>query len=821
MKKLITLTTALTFSLLSMASVQTVINSNDTGAGSLREEISNALVGDTIRFSPSIIASGSATISLQGEIAFSKGLTIVGLYNSTDTLYIDGGGNNRIFNISNATNVYLDSLILVGGQSSGDGGAILFNLSDSLFLSNSMISNSSATNGGGVYCSFSSTTSANTATYLHVFNSTITNNSASSNGGGVYSNSVSFSSGNTFSTSSVNIINSTIDNNSAVIGGGVYSNAFSFSSSSGSSASPNSTINIINSTISENSATSEGGGIYSNSFSSSNTANSFVTIENSTLYKNTSSGSGNSIDLGAETSSLDVKGSIVYSDNNGTNNINYDPLKNTFTSLGYNIFSDSLNEVFASTDHLSIDNTTLNLDVLQNNGGTTLTHLPLSGSVALNAGDPTDLSDSQNKQVVGVREIGSTSYCSTTGTDTQSACITYTWIDGNTYTASNNTATFNIVTAQGCDSLVTLDLTINSPNTGTDVQIACDTYTWIDGNTYTTNNNVATHTLTNVNGCDSVVTLDLTVNYSSTGTDIQTACDSYIWIDGNTYTSSNSTATHTLTNSAGCDSVVTLNLTINNSSTGTDTQTACDSYIWIDGNTYTTSNSTATHTITNSVGCDSVVTLNLTINNSSTGTDTQTACDSYTWIDGNTYTTNNNTAIFTLTNSVGCDSVVTLDLTINTVDISTTLTDVITIMANQTGATYQWVDCDNNNTPIPAATGLSYTATSNGNYACIVALNGCSSTTDCIAITSVGVADVELENAFSIYPNPTTGLFYLDMQSTSVKAINIYSVNGELVYSQDSNFQSTNELNITSAPGIYFVEIITPNARKVLKMVKE
>ncbi|MDA7763028.1 zinc metalloprotease, partial [Crocinitomicaceae bacterium] len=58
------------------------------------------------------------------------------------------------------------------------------------------------------------------------------------------------------------------------------------------------------------------------------------------------------------------------------------------------------------------------------------------------------------------------------GTDTQSACDPYTWIDGNTYTASNNTATFNIIggAANGCDSTVTLNLTINNSVNGTDTQ---------------------------------------------------------------------------------------------------------------------------------------------------------------------------------------------------------------------------------------------------------------------------------------------------------------------------------------------------------------
>ena len=50
----------------------------------------------------------------------------------------------------------------------------------------------------------------------------------------------------------------------------------------------------------------------------------------------------------------------------------------------------------------------------------------------------------------------------TSGVDIRSACDSYTWIDGNTYTASNNTATYTLTNAAGCDSIVTLDLTINS-----------------------------------------------------------------------------------------------------------------------------------------------------------------------------------------------------------------------------------------------------------------------------------------------------------------------------------------------------------------------
>lgn len=151
---------------------------------------------------------------------------------------------------------------------------------------------------------------------------------------------------------------------------------------------------------------------------------------------------------------------------------------------------------------------------------------------------------------------------------------------------------------------------------------------------------------------------------STSSTDTQTACDIYTWIDGNTYTTSNNSATHILTNASGCDSIVTLNLTINNATSGTDTQIACNTFIWIDGNTYTASNNSAIHTLTNTVGCDSIVTLNLTINNSTSRIDTQTANDSFTWMDGIIYTESNDTAKYVLTNSKGCDSTIYLNLNI-------------------------------------------------------------------------------------------------------------------------------------------------------------
>jgi hypothetical protein len=419
-----------------------------------------------------------------------------------------------------------------------------------------------------------------------------------------------------------------------------------------------------------------------------------------------------------------------------------------------------------------------------------------------------------------------------TGTDTRTECNSYTWIDGNTYTASNNSATFNITNgaANGCDSLVTLDLTIINSTFGTDTKTECNSYTWIDGNTYTASNNSATFNITNgaANDCDSLVTLDLTIINSTFGTDTKTECNSYTWIDGNTYTVSNNTATFNIVGVAanGCDSLVTLDLTIVNATSGTDTRTECNSYTWIDGNTYTASNNSATFNITNGAanGCDSLLTLNLTIVNATSGTDTRTECNSYTWIDGNTYTASNNSATFNITNGAanGCDSLVTLDLTINNVTDITTSSSGAIITANNLGATYKWLDCDNSNATIPGETGQSYTAVANGNYAVELTENGCVDTSACVNIITTAILENNFGSEFNIYPNPTKGNFSVDLDKTyNSILITIADLSGRLIESKEYNGTNLLNLKIDEPAGIYLLKIETGNQKAVIRLVKE
>ena len=274
------------------------------------------------------------------------------------------------------------------------------------------------------------------------------------------------------------------------------------------------------------------------------------------------------------------------------------------------------------------------------------------------------------------------------------ACDSYTW-NGTTYTQSGvYSDTVNVL---GCDSITNLILTIKQSVNNTINVTACDSYVW-DGVTYTTSG-AYTNTYDAANGCDSVVTMNLTVNQSVTGSFSAVACNSYDW-NGITYTTSGE-YTQTFTAANGCDSVVTMSLTINLPVNVTIEDTACSSYEW-NGISYTATG-TYTQTFTAANGCDSIVTLNLVINQPVNVVLNETACEQYTW-NGQVYTMSGlYTVVYTAAN--GCDSVVTLSLTVNQ--------PVYSSFYDTAEYTYTW-------------NGLEYSASGDYTYN-YTAANGCDS----------------------------------------------------------------------------------------------
>lgn len=135
-----------------------------------------------------------------------------------------------------------------------------------------------------------------------------------------------------------------------------------------------------------------------------------------------------------------------------------------------------------------------------------------------------------------------------------------------------------------------------------------------------------------------MLTLSVTIlnSTSSTSSSIS-VCDSFVGPSGKIFRNSG-TYTDTIQNSVGCDSVITLNLTIRKSTSKVINPYVCSSYISPSGKVYTSS-ATFKDTITNAANCDSVVFVNLTVSYQSYASISLTTCDKYVTPSGKTKTT--------------------------------------------------------------------------------------------------------------------------------------------------------------------------------------
>jgi predicted outer membrane repeat protein len=348
-----------------------VTNTNDNGAGSLRQAIINANNDpgiETILFDTTGIFGDATpdTITLtSGELNVSQAVIIQGT--GANKLTISGNNTSRIFNAS--ASLSIDGLNITGGKAANGGG---INSSSSVTVSNSIFSGNTATTSGGAIYSSSATVS----------NSTFSGNTANTNGGGIYSTNSTVTDSSIFGnianlgggiySTNATVSNSTLSGNTANSnGGGIFSNA------------SNGSVNISNSTISSNTAKTHGGGIYS----TNNT-----TLSNSTIFGNTADsdnnnqGDGGGIYKSGGTASIS---NTIIAGNIDPGNNAPDVYGNNFNGNAYNLIGKiagkSSGTLGTGTD---IINPNPGLKPLGDYGGSTQTHALYFNSPARNAGDP-------------------------------------------------------------------------------------------------------------------------------------------------------------------------------------------------------------------------------------------------------------------------------------------------------------------------------------------------------------------------------------------------------------------------------------------------
>ncbi len=314
---------------------------------SLREAIATAVNGQNITFDSSL---SGGTIHLASTLNIVQNMTIDGSALASK-ITVSGDDAVRVFYIHSGMTVTLDSLIITKGNGTAPntedntttgGGGIQNNSGNTggvvLTVKNSIISDNSADNGGGIYNKDQST--------MTITNSTISGNTATGNGGGIYSDG------------KLTVTGSTISGNTTTggDGGGIRDGT---------------DISITNSTISGNSASGSGGGIYNNGA---------LTMTNSTLSGNSAGALGGGIDS--------------HNTFNATNNIIANsPAGGDCTgeidSTLNNLIEDTSSNACGLTNGVNgnIIGTDPALDPLADNGGSTQTLALLVGSSAIDAGD--------------------------------------------------------------------------------------------------------------------------------------------------------------------------------------------------------------------------------------------------------------------------------------------------------------------------------------------------------------------------------------------------------------------------------------------------
>lgn len=246
---------------------------------------------------------------------------------------------------------------------------------------------------------------------------------------------------------------------------------------------------------------------------------------------------------------------------------------------------------------------------------------------------------------------------------------------------------------------------------------------------------------------------------------------------------------------------------------------ACNSYTSPSGKIWTDSGEFK-DTVPTTTGCDSIITVYLIINKSTSNIISQTACDSYTSPGGKIWTVSGEYKD-TINNAVGCDSIITVNLTITSTDTSVTQ-DLGVLTANTTGASYQWIDCDDGDLPIEGETRQTFSPTITGRYAVIITQNNCIDTSACFSVIKTGLMVNTFKQSIILYPNPNDGSFSIDLGGIYPKVeVSISELDGRIIRKDEVYNSQILDMQISALRGMYMVIVSYENERAVFKVVKE
>lgn len=310
--------------------------------------------------------------------------------------------------------------------------------------------------------------------------------------------------------------------------------------------------------------------------------------------------------------------------------------------------------------------------------------------------------------------------------------------------------------------------------------------------------------LTSDNGCVATVysnTVYITINDVVQTPLAATICSgSAYWFKG-VPLNQPGTYSDTLQTTNGCDSIVTLTLNVAPTLTESIARSICTGGSYSFKGLQLTEAGIYNDTLLANGGCDSIVILTLSVTNALYTTLADTICA------GSSYSFNGNliplagTYTDTLVSATGCDSIVTLQLSVNDLP-APVINRTADTLETQSFATYQWTF---NDSSLNGANNQKLVITNNGNYAVVVTdAIGCINISNSFNVTGLAVNEISEQKSIQLYPNPNTGWFTIQFNDNQLHEVEITDAIGRIILPA---FKTSGLVPVKldkAMPGIYF-----------------
>lgn len=365
----------------------------------------------------------------------------------------------------------------------------------------------------------------------------------------------------------------------------------------------------------------------------------------------------------------------------------------------------------------------------------------------------------------------------------------------------------------GCDSIVRLQLTVDATLINRTERSICAGEAAVFGGETLTETGLYRDSFLAQTGCYFFLELDLTVHPVYADTTFAEICAGQNYVFENEQYEETGWYAQRYQTEAGCDSVRYLQLEVEAPQRTFFEQTICagDTVMW--RGQLLTREGTYYDTLQTEAGCDSVLSFFLNVLEPAVDTIRLDICGQEEYAFGSFLIDSSGVYTDTLTNRLGCDSIVTLDITFEQAPSNLVTVGGILMSANIDNARYQWVNC-RDTSAIPEATTQFFIPEVNGSYAVIIETDECTYLSECfemnVGVTSTNRLDISQE--IGLFPNPVREQFRLDLGDWAGRRFNwsIVDMQGRRLAGDTERLEANHRIDVQQLPpGLYWLRLQT------------